>query len=310
MKKRIIITGATGSIGKKLCNELIKNGNDITVFTRNPIKAKSALKGASEYIYWNYENIDEWKSYINESYAVIHLAGSSIAGKRWNANYKKLIYESRIISTRNLVNAIEEINHKPTVFISSSAVGYYGNAGNEKLTENSKNGNDFLSKVCNDWELEAAKVEKFNIRRVSIRTGIVLDKGSGALKKMLLPYKLFLGGPLGTGKQWFPWIHIDDLINIYLYALNNSSIDGAINASSPNPVTMKDFSKRLGKILHRPYFFNVPLLVLKIAFGEAAESIVASQRVFPEKLLISGFKFKFDMIEESLKDLLKSGDTN
>ncbi len=310
MNKKIIVTGATGLIGKKLCMELIKSGNEISVFTRDPERAKSVINDAKEYVNWDYETSEKWEEYLNGKNAVIHLAGESIAGMRWNSNYKKSIFNSRIISTRKLVNAIEKVEQKPSIFISASAVGYYGNAGNDELTESSKNGNDFLAEVCNDWELEAEKVEQFNLRSVSVRTGIVLDKESGALKKMLLPYKLFLGGSLGSGNQWFPWIHIDDLINIYLYILNNSSVDGPINASSPNPVTMKVFSKKLGKILHRPSFFNVPLFALKIAIGEAAESVVASQRVIPEKLLKNGFKFKFEKIDGALKDLLKSGDIN
>ncbi len=305
MNKRIIITGATGLIGKILCKELIERGDEITIFTSNTAKATSLIKGAKEYIKWNYSNPEEWKNHLNESDAVIHLAGASIAGKRWNASYKKLIMESRIASTRNIVKAIEEAEQKPSTFISSSAVGYYGNAENNILTETSESGNDFLSQVCKAWELESEKVESFGVRRISVRTGIVLSAKGGALERMLLPFKLFIGGPIGSGKQWFPWIHIDDLIRIYLFALDNPSISGIINAASPNPATMKEFALTLGKTLHRPSLFRVPFFALRIAIGEAAESVIASQRVIPKKLLESGFKFKFENVEEALRDLLK-----
>ncbi|MCL5030346.1 MAG: TIGR01777 family oxidoreductase [Bacteroidetes bacterium] len=304
MNKKIIITGATGSIGKILCKELIKRGDEVTIFTRNPAQAKSIIEGAKEYIKWNYETPEEWNNYLNGKNAVIHLAGVSIAGRRWNSIYKKLIFDSRIISTRNLVKAFEEVEQKPAIFISASAVGYYGNAEDDIVTESSKCGNDFLSQVCKAWELESEKVESFGTRRISIRTGIVLS-ANGALKRMLLPYKLFIGGPIGSGKQWFPWIHIDDLIRIYLYALDNPGISGIINASSPKPVTMKEFASTLGKILHRPSLFSVPLFALRIAIGEAAESVAASQRAIPEKLLESGFKFKFENVEDALKNILE-----
>ena len=305
MSKKIIITGATGSIGKILCEELAKRGNEITVFTRNPAQAKTLIEGVKEFVKWNYEIPEDWKSYLNGKDIVIHLAGMSIAGKRWNSTYKNLISESRIISTRNLTKAIEEAKHKPSIFISASAVGYYGNAGDNLLVEESENGSDFLSQVCKNWEAEAEKVARLDIRSLSISTGIVLDKGSGALKKILLPYKFFVGGPLGSGNQWFPWIHIDDLIRIYLYAIENNSVNGIINAAAPNPVLMKNFANTLGKILHRPSLFRIPLFALKIAIGKAAESVVASQRVVPKKLMESGFKFKFENVEDALRDLLK-----
>jgi uncharacterized protein (TIGR01777 family) len=190
------------------------------------------------------------------------------------------------------------------VFISSSATGYYGNAGDEILAEDSKNGNDFLSMVCRNWEDAAGEAKRFGIRVVTIRTGIALSSDGGALKKMLLPYKFFMGGHLGSGKQWFPWIHIADLIRIYLYALDNPSVNGAINAVAPEQVNAKEFAKCIGRTIHRPSFFPVPLTVLKLAVGEAAESIVASQRVIPKKLLDAGFKFKFENVDEALKDLL------
>jgi uncharacterized protein (TIGR01777 family) len=305
MNKKIVITGATGLIGKKLCEKLIREDNELTIFTGNSAKAKELIGGAKEYIFWDYNKPEEWKNYINDKDAVIHLAGASIAGRRWSEEYKKKILDSREISTVNLVKAIKESNQKPGLLISASAVGYYGNAGDEILTEESKNGNDFLANVCRIWEEEAGKVEEAGVRRVSIRTGIALSSEGGAFKKMLLPFRMFIGGHLGSGKQWFPWIHIDDLIKIYIYALENSSVNKIINAVSPNLVQAKELAKLIGKKVHRPSLFPVPLFALKLVVGEAAESIVASQRVIPKKLLGSGFKFNFENIEQALNDLLK-----
>ena len=304
MSKKILITGATGLIGLKLCKMLIGRGDHLTIFTRDLQKAKKEISGAREYVSWNYNIPGEWSGCINGKDAVIHLAGASIAGKRWNKEYKDIIMESREKSTRSLVNAIEQAAQKPSSFISSSAVGYYGNSGNTILTEDSDNRNDFLSNVCKVWEEEAEKVERLGVRRVSVRTGIVLSKDGGALKQMLPAFRFFAGGPLGNGRQWFPWIHIDDLIRIYIYALDNSSVSGSINAAAVNPITMKEFAKKLGKTLHRPAIIPVPLFALKMAIGESAKAVVASQRVVPEKLLRGGFKFKFENAEDALRDLL------
>jgi hypothetical protein len=306
MSRKIVITGATGLIGKELCKELIINGDEVSIFTRDPSKAEVLIKGAKEYIFWNYEKPEEWENYIGGKNAIIHLAGASIVDKRWTENYKKTILKSREISTKNLVMAIESTAQKPELFISSSAVGFYGNAANEVLTESSKNGSDFLSKVCKTWEVATEKIEAQGIRRVILRTGIALSKEGGALKRMLPSFKMFLGGYLDSGKQWFPWIHIQDLINIYIYALDNIYLNGIVNAVSPNPVRADEFANCVGKTIHRPSLFPVPLFILKLAIGNAAEAIVASQRVIPKKLLDAGFKFKFERIEEAIKDLLKT----
>ena len=292
-------------IGRRLCKALAELGNDLTIFTSNPENAAKIIHHAKEFVRWDFSKINEWKKYLENQDAVIHLAGASIAGKRWDENYKKEIFNSRIISTQNLVKAISKIQNKPLVFISSSATGYYGNNGDVLLTENSNSGSDFLSNVCRAWESEAEKAEQLNVRRVSVRTGIVLTKEGGALKQMLIPFKLFVGGPLGSGRQWFPWIHIDDLVNIYLFALDNPSIKGSINAASPHHVKMNEFARTLGKILHRPSILNVPLPFLRIAIGEAAESVVSSQRVLPKILLDSGFRFKFEYVNDALRDILK-----
>ena len=305
MKKRVIITGASGLIGFNLCKELIKRGDEITIFSRKPDKTKKEIQGAADYIYWNYNKPEEWQSIVDGKNAIIHLAGANISGKRWTKKYKNEILKSRIESTKNLISAINKSTDKPECFIISSAVGYYGNAGEKILTELSEPGYDFLSIVCQQWENASKAVDNLEIRRVNIRTGIVLSNNAGALYRMLLPFKLFIGGPLGNGRQWFPWIHIDDIVRVYIQALDNKLISGPINAAAPGIISMKEFSKILGKILNRPSMFPVPRIILRLVIGQAAESFLASQRVIPKKLLENGFKFKYENIQDALTNLLK-----
>ena len=305
MTKKIIITGATGLIGTKLSKALINRGDKVIVFSRNTSKAKTEIPDAYKYVEWDYECLEHWQNEINGVDAVIHLAGVNVFGKRWNVSYKKNILESRIVSTSNLVKAIKNSTSKPSVFISSSAIGFYGDKGNEIIDETSLPGDDFLASVCKKWEEEASEVEKFGVRHAGIRTGIVLNPNDGALKQMLLPFKLFLGGPIESGRQWFSWIHVDDIVGIYLFSLDNTLIKDGVNAASPNPVTSKDFAKTLGKVLHRPYIFPVPRFAMKITLGEVADVVTASQRVYPKKLIDFDYRFKFENLREALENLLK-----
>jgi uncharacterized protein (TIGR01777 family) len=306
--KKIIITGATGSIGKLLSLKLTNRGDEIVVFTRDVNSAKDKLDHVKNFIKWDYEKINEWKEYLNEIDVIVHLAGANLGTKRWNKEYKKLAYESRVISSRNLVEVIAISDNKPTAFISSSAVGYYGNRGDDHLNEDEGRADNFLSKLCSDWEKEAANVETLGVRRVSVRTGLVLNKGEGLLKQMIPSFKLFLGGYLGNGKQWFPWIHIDDIVGIYLHAIDSESsgggLSGAVNAASPGIVRMKEFAKTLGRVLHRPSFVPIPKFVIKVLKGELGNYVTDSQRIVMDKLLKSEFKFKFENLEEALRDLL------
>jgi hypothetical protein len=302
---RIIITGATGLIGKKLANALVNRGDEVIIFTRNTDKAKSIFPNAMEYVEWNYRRPDLWKSKLEYVDAVIHLAGINLFSKRWDESFKKAVLESREVSTKNLVEAIKSCAHKPEVFISASGIGYYGNCGEAILDEKSPNGNDFLSDVCEVWENESRKISEFGIRNVQIRTGLVLSPEDGALKQMIPAFKLFVGGPLGNGKQWSSWLHIDDIVGIYLHAIDNKNLSGAVNASSPNPVRMREFANTLGKVLKRPALFPVPKFILRLVVGEAGEVVTASQRVSVEKLLKSGYKFRFEKLEDALKNLLR-----
>jgi uncharacterized protein (TIGR01777 family) len=303
--KRIVVTGTTGLIGKHLVKALLDREDEVIIFSRDIKKAKSIFPNVKEVVEWDYHKPEQWKSKLENSNAVVHLAGLNLFANRWDDKFKKSIIESRQVSTKNLVDAIKYSDNKPEVFISASGVGYYGDCGDNLLREESSDGMDFLSEVCKIWESESAKVAEANIRNVQIRTGLVLSTEDGALRQMLPAFKMFVGGPLGNGKQWSSWLHIDDIIGIYLHAIDNNNLSGAVNAVSPNPVTMKVFAKTLGKVLNRPSFFPVPKFVLRLVVGEAAEVVTASQRVVVSKLLNSGYKFKFTNLEEGLRDLLK-----
>lgn len=306
MKKKIILTGATGFVGKKLISILVEKGYAISVLSRNKNSAKKILGKDIEVYEWDYtKSSDDIIEIINGCFAIINLAGASIAGKRWDEEYKKLIYNSRIITAAKITDAISKCEVKPQSLINSSAVGYYGLSGEELMTERSSPENDYLAKVCFDWESSAMEAEKYRVRVVTIRTAVVLDKKEGALKKLITPFKYFIGGKIGNGKQWFPWIHIVDLVNLYLYALENPSIQGALNGTAPEQINNKDFCKTLGKVMGRPSLFPVPGFILKIAVGEFATYLLTGRKVFPEKALKAGFKFKYDNIESALINILK-----
>ena len=226
-------------------------------------------------------------------------------GKRWTEDYKKKIIESRETAAHNIAIALDKIEMKPKAFICASAVGYYGNSGENILTEKSPPGKSFTSEVCRRWENAAAEVEKYNIRRVSLRTATVFNEGEGALEKLALPFKFFVGGTLGNGNQWFPWIHIKDLVRIYLFALDNDRVNGEINAVSPDLVRLKEITDGIGNVLHRPSLFKVPGFVLKIALGEFADELLASIKASPEKLRQYNFNFEFGKLGKALEDLLK-----
>lgn len=301
--KKILITGATGLIGRELCKTLSSRGDELTVFSSNAEKAKAVFPFAKEVVAWkDYEK--DYSLYFEGKDAVIHLAGANVAGKRWTRNYKNEIYDSRIRTTKNLVSSIALCQNKPEVFISASAIGFYGDCENSVLTEANSNGKDFLSNVCVDWEKASGQLETFNMRRVIVRTGIVLSANDGALKKMLLPFRFYLGGPLGSGRQWFSWIHIADIISLYLFLIDNHKLKGIFNAVSPQPAQMKTFANTLGKVLHKPSIFSVSKFVLRMVMGESASAILASQKVLPEALLQAGFKFKYENLEAALIDLL------
>ncbi len=305
MKKKIIITGATGLIGKKITEILLLRGYAVTVITRNVSKAGNVFSGSVEILECDLNKpVEKLTAILEGAFAVIHLAGENVLSKKWTEEHKQNIYNSRVQSTRTIAGAILKTSVKPKVFIGASAVGYYGLTTTKPADEYSKSGTDFLAELTNDWESASSVVENNGVRRVVIRTGVVLDRNEGALSKMITPYKFFLGGPLGSGKQFFPWIHIKDAAGIYLHALENSTMSGAFNAAAPETVTMKEFCNSLGKELNRPSVFYVPEFVLKLLYGEGAGILLNGVNVLPKRTEESGYIFQFSRTKDALKNLL------
>jgi uncharacterized protein (TIGR01777 family) len=303
-ERRVVVTGATGLIGKRLTKELTSRGYSVTIFSRNPEKARSTLPGAAEYVAWQPGSAD-WVSHIDGAYAVINLAGAGIFNRRWTKNYKKKILESRVQGTRGLVDAMARAKEKPQVLINGSAVGYYGLTGSEKLDEASPPGDDFLARVVLAWEREAAKAEALGVRVVMLRSGIVLAREGGALPLMSLPFKLFVGGPILPGDQYFSWVHIDDEVGIILMVLENDKARGPINSSAPEPQTNRDFSRALGKAFSRPSLLPVPGFALKVALGEVSSIITGGQRVIPNRAQELGYRFLYPTSDQALTQIFK-----
>lgn len=300
---KVVITGATGLIGKELTKKLIERRDEVLVLSRSIIRAKQIITNAADYIEWN-NNSNAWQSKLSGVDAVIHLAGENVMGRRWTDAHKKKVLESRVNGTRSLVDAISRLEVKPKTFISASAIGIYGNQ-EIPVDESSAPGHDFLANVVKAWEAESHKVDELGIRRVNVRVGIVLDKKEGALAPMIKQFKFFLGGSIGKGNQWFSWIHIDDIVAIFLFALDNQNVSGAVNGTAPTPVRMKDFVLTLGKTMHRPAIFNVPGFVLKIILGEGAEAVIGGANVKSEKIRKAGYKFLYEDINTALKNLFR-----
>jgi uncharacterized protein (TIGR01777 family) len=238
--------------------------------------------------------------------AVIHLAGEPVAAARWTDEQKRRIRDSRVKGSRNLVAGMRSTPRPPKVFVSASAVGFYGDRGDEILNESSAPGPGFLGEVCLDWETEAAHARELGVRPAFVRTGVALSPSGGALEKMLLPFKLGLGGRLGDGRQWFPWIHIEDVVGIFLHALTSPAVDGPINGVAPGIVTNEEFTRELAAVLNRPAFFPVPQFALRALMGEMAEVVTASQRVVPQVALDTGYRFKYPNLRPALESLLKT----
>lgn len=296
----ILITGGTGFIGKELRETLLKAGNNLVIITRNPKKYEDESASNQRFISWDDDLVSEMKN----ADAVINLAGENLFGQRWNEQVKESIYNSRIDSTRSLVEAMRSAEKKPSVFISASASGIYGDQGDTILTEEFEAANDFLASVCKDWEEESQKAGELGVRVVNPRIGIVLEEGGGALEKMIPPFKFFVGGPIGDGKQYMSWIHRSDLVKALVFPIENEKLEGAYNVCSPNPATMNEVAETLGDIMNRPSFFRVPKFALDIVLGEAAQPITGSIRMQPKKLQVTGFEFRFEELEEALADII------
>lgn len=299
---KVLVTGATGLIGRALCKLLAAGGHSIVALSRSPESARNLV--ASEVRKWDAKAGPPDPATLNGVEAVVHLAGEPIVARRWTPEQKKVIRESRVASTANLVSAIRSSQSKPRVLVSASAVGYYGDRGDEQLEETSSAGEGFLPEVCKEWEAAAQAVSDIGLQSVQVRTGVVLSTEGGALARMLPPFKLALGGPLGNGRQWFPWIHIKDIAGIFYHALITSTVEGPINGVAPEPVTNAEFTRELGRVLHRPALVPVPEFALRALMGEMADVLFVSQRVVPVKALSSGYEFHYPQLAQSLEDLL------
>jgi uncharacterized protein len=293
-----LITGASGFIGRKLVHILLSEGHAVDYLGR---RRSASLDSRAAFHCWNPDEKPPLNS-VPPVDAIVHLAGEPVA-QRWTPEVKQRIYTSRVESTRKLVSAISELAYKPAALVTASAVGYYGDRGDEVLTESSAPGADFLARTCVDWEREAIRASEFGIRVVRIRIGIVLGRDGGALKQMLTPFRLGIGGRLGNGHQWMPWIHVDDLVRLFVHAATNS-IEGPLNGSSPAPVTNAEFTRHLAQALHRPAILPAPKLALKVVFGELADYLFASLKVMPEATKQSGFEFQYQELGGALKALL------
>jgi uncharacterized protein (TIGR01777 family) len=300
---KIVVTGATGFVGVKLVERLHALGDRIIVLARNSSKANRQFPQESfpnvEVINYNPFELGDWAKAISGSDAVINLAGEPLAGVRWTDKRKQEIRDSRILTTKVLVNAIAKAEVKPKVLISGSAIGYYGTSLDKSFDEYSYAGNDFLANVCKDWEASADAVTGLGVRLVKLRTGIVLGMG-GAIGKMLPIFQVGGGGKIASGKQWFSWIHRDDLVELIIYALQNSQITGALNATAPKAVTNEDFTIAFAKVLKRPAFLPVPAVALILVFGEGATVLLDGQRVLPHKAEINKFMFRYPDIDSAL----------
>lgn len=299
--KQILLTGATGFIGQELRPLLLQNGYYLTIVTRSPQKYADEAAKNQRFISWD----DDLIVAMNNAEAVIHLAGEGIFDQRWTDEVKRRIYDSRIKSTNKLVEAMRLSDSPPKLFISASASGIYGDRGDQILDEDGEIAEgDFLADVCKAWEDASLKAEDIGVRVVNPRIGIVFEKGGGALGKMLPPFQFFIGGPVGNGTQYMSWIHRTDLCRALMYPLTNDAIQGAYNVCSPEPVDMNTFASKLGSVMNRPSVFRVPEFALQLAFGEAAKAITDSIRMQPKVLQVSGFEFKFEMLEEALADII------
>ncbi len=299
-----VLTGATGLIGRRVYRALRDRGDDVIVLTRNTERTKSRFPDAAKVLLWAPGVAGAWSSAIDGATGVIHLAGEPIADERWSEEFKKRIHDSRVFGTREIVDAIASASVKPLVLVSVSGVGYYGDTGNNEVDENTPNGKDFLAGVCAEWEREAQRAGEFGVRVVTPRMGIVLAEDGGALEKLLTPFRMFAGGPIGTGEQWFPWVHIDDVTGLILHALDNDAVEGALNAVAPGIIRNRAFATALGEALKRPARFSVPAFVIKLALGEFGETLLGGQRVSPRKTLESGYIFRHPHIGEALKTLV------
>jgi uncharacterized protein len=301
---KIAIAGATGFVGSRLVEQLQAQGHQIVILTRSPQSATSRFPQATV-VGYNPLKSGEWQSAIDGCDAVINLAGEPIAEKRWTPAQKRIMLDSRKIGTEKIVEAIGQATTKPPVLINASAIGYYGTSETSKFDETSPAGSDFLAEVCTAWEAAAQAATTHGTRVVVLRFGIVLGENGGALGKMLAPFSAFVGGPIGSGKQWFSWIHRDDVVKLIIAALTDAQMQGVYNATAPNPVTMESFAQTLGTVMNRPSWLPVPNFALEALLGEGAMVVLQGQQVVPTQTLAQGFEFQYPTLKPALASILR-----
>jgi uncharacterized protein (TIGR01777 family) len=306
---RVFVTGGTGLVGTRLVKRLLARGDEVALLTRRPAVARELFGQGVTAVEGDPVKPGEWMAKAAGCDGVVNLAGENLFARRWNAAFKQLLLDSRIKTTQNVAKALASSSPRsdgsPKVLVSASAIGIYGPHGDEQLTEDSPPGSDFLSALCVDWEKAVGAAKSSGIRTAIVRVGVVLDKKGGALAKLLTPFKLGAGGPVGSGKQWMSWIHHEDLGSLFLLALDNADASGPLNGTAPDPVTNCEFSKALGRALHRPAFLPTPAFALRLALGEVAVVITTGQRVLPKRPLVFGMKYQFPTIEAALADIVR-----
>jgi len=306
---KVAIAGATGFVGSRLVERLHSEGHQVLVLTRDSERARRVFPASAypnlEIVAYTPAESGDWLHSIGGCDAAVNLAGVPIAEERWTQARQQAIVDSRKLTTAKLVEAIALANPKPSVLVSASAIGYYGTSETAEFDENSPAGGDFLAAVCKDWEAAAEQVKNSGTRLAILRLGIVLGMG-GALAKMLPAFKLFAGGPIGAGKQWFSWIHRDDVVNLILYALENPQVEGVLNATAPNPVRMNELSQTLGEVLKRPSWLPVPGFALEVMLGDGAKVVLEGQKVLPKQTLASGFQYQYPTLKLALEEILSA----
>jgi uncharacterized protein len=299
-----IILGGTGLIGSELVRSLAIDGDEVVILSRNPDRHTGDLPQGARLHAWDGRTIRGWSHLVEDADAIVNLAGSNLA-TIWTAEKKRQFADSRFLAGAAVTEAVRRAAHKPRVVVQASAVGYYGPRGEEIITEDSDPGDDFLAQLCQQWEASTAEVEQFGVRRVILRIGLPLDRKGGVLPKFLLPFRMFAGGPIGSGRQYLPWLHMQDQVSAMRFLMENDAASGPYNLSAPYPVSNREFVRTLGQVLQRPAVLPAPSFAVRLVLGEMSTVVLTGQRVIPSRLQAAGYQFTFTRLEEALRDLLQ-----